>query len=137
MPYARVRPRSDDQDLAICEGLYAEGNATAAPYWGYDHELEIVPGEDCSIDESANEPGGKIWGLSFYPASGNFPAAYRGALFFGDELRKCMWAMLPGAGRAAAARPGRAVRAGRSEPARHRGRARTATCCGSTTARPT
>jgi glucose/arabinose dehydrogenase len=97
VPYARVRPRSDDQGLAICEGLYGEGSATAAPYWSYDHELQIVPGEDCSIDEEANEPGGKIWGLAFYPAGGNFPAAYRGALFFGDELRKCMWAMLPGA----------------------------------------
>ena len=95
-PYPRVRPRSDDQDLAICEGIYAEGNATAAPYWAYDHEREIVPGEDCSIDESANEPGGKIWGISFYPSEGSFPAAYRGALFFGDDLRKCMWAMLPG-----------------------------------------
>jgi glucose/arabinose dehydrogenase/PKD repeat protein len=97
VPYARVRPRSDDQELAICEGLYAETSATAAPYWAYDHELEIVPGEDCSIDESANEPGGKIWGMAFYPSGGNFPAAYRGALFFGDELRQCIWAMLPGA----------------------------------------
>ena len=25
VPYARVRPRSDDQELAICEGLYARG----------------------------------------------------------------------------------------------------------------
>jgi PKD repeat protein len=96
LPYARVRPRSDDRDLAICEGLYAEGSTTAAPYWGYDHELNIVPGENCSIDDSANEPGGKIWGISFYPATGSFPAAYRGALFFGDELRECIWAMLPG-----------------------------------------
>jgi glucose/arabinose dehydrogenase len=31
VPYARVRPRSDDQDLAICEGLYAEASATTAP----------------------------------------------------------------------------------------------------------
>ncbi len=97
VPYARVRPRSDDQDLAICEALYAEGSATAAPYWAYDHELPMVPGEDCAIDEQAGEPGGKIWGISFYPASGAFPAAYRGALFFGDELRECIWAMLPGA----------------------------------------
>ena len=97
MPYARVRPRSDDQQLAICEDLYLEGNATTAPYFAYDHEREIVDGENCSIDESANEPGGKIWGISFYPSAGNFPAAYRGALFFGDELRECIWAMLPGA----------------------------------------
>ncbi len=38
-PYARIRPRSDDFDLDICENLYAEGTATAAPYWAYDHEL--------------------------------------------------------------------------------------------------
>ena len=75
----------------------SEVNATTAPYFAYDHEREIVDGENCSIDESANEPGGKIWGISFYPAAGNFPAAYRGALFFGDELRECIWAMLPGA----------------------------------------
>ena len=96
VPYARVRPRSDDQGLSICEDLYAEGTATSAPYYAYDHELQVVPGETCSIDESAGEPGGKIWALGFYPATGNFPAAYRGALFFGDELRECMWAMLPG-----------------------------------------
>ena len=96
IPYARVRPRSDDQGLNICEGLYAEQTATAAPYWAYDHELQVVPGENCSIDENAGEPGGKIWALGFYPATGPFPAAYRGALFFGDELRECMWAMLPG-----------------------------------------
>ncbi len=95
-PYARVRPRSDDQGLAICEDLYADGTATAAPYWAYDHELNIVPGENCSIDEVAGEPGGKIWAIGFYPTTGTFPAAYRGALFFGDELRECMWAMLPG-----------------------------------------
>ena len=97
VPYARIRPASHAEGLAICENLYAEGNATTAPYWGYDHELGIVPGENCAIDESANEPGGKIWGMSFYPETGAFPAAYRGALFFGDELRECIWAMLPGA----------------------------------------
>ena len=132
MPYARVRPRSNDQELNICEGLYAEGSATTAPYFAYDHELLVTPGESCSIDEDAGEPGGKIWALGFYPAAGNYPPAYRGALFFGDELRECMWAMLPGTGRAAVARPGRGLRPGLREPARHRGDARPATCCGST-----
>ncbi len=96
VPYARVRPRSNDQDLNICEDLYAEGSATTAPYFAYDHELLVTPGESCSIDEDAGEPGGKIWALGFYPTAGNYPPAYRGALFFGDELRECMWAMLPG-----------------------------------------
>ena len=96
-PYARVRPRSDDQDLDVCEGLYAEGNATSAPFWGYDHEEPVVPGEACEVDPVTGEPAGnQISGLNFYPASGSFPAAYRNALFFGDRLRNCMWAMLPG-----------------------------------------
>ncbi len=38
VPYARIRPRSDEQDLNICEDLYALGTATSAPYYGYDHE---------------------------------------------------------------------------------------------------
>ena len=99
VPYARVRPRSDDQDLDICENLYSEVTATAAPYWGYDHELPVVAGEDCETDPDTGEPAGnQIGGVNFYPASGSFPAAYRNALFFADRLRNCMWAMLPGAG---------------------------------------
>ena len=98
VPYTRIRPRSDDQELDICENLYALGNATAAPYWGYDHELPVVPGEDCETDSGTGEPiGNQIGGVNFYPATGSFPAAYRNALFFADRLRNCMWAMLPGA----------------------------------------
>ena len=97
VPYARIRPRSDDQDLDICESLYAEGSGSEPPYWGYDHELPVVQGEDCETDPVTGEPAGnQIAGLGFYPASGSFPAAYRGALFFADRLRNCMWAMLPG-----------------------------------------
>jgi PKD repeat protein len=97
VPYARVRPRSDDQDLNICEDLYAAGAATAAPYWGYDHELPVVPGEDCEQNPGSGEPiGNQIGGVNFYPSTGSFPAAYRNALFFADRLRNCMWAMLPG-----------------------------------------
>ena len=98
VPYARIRPRSDDQELDICEDLYDLGNATSAPYWGYDHELPVVPGEDCETDPGTGEPiGNQIGGVNFYPATGSFPAAYRNALFFADRLRNCMWAMLPGA----------------------------------------
>ncbi len=96
-PYARIRPRSDDQDLDICEHLYALGSATSAPYWGYDHELPVVPGERCETDAGSGEPiGNQIGGVNFYPAVGSFPAAYRNALFFADRLRNCMWVMLPG-----------------------------------------
>ena len=97
VPYSRIRPRSNDQDLDICENLYAEGNATAAPYWAYDHERPVVEGEDCETDPVSGKPlGNQISGLNFYPAGGSFPAAYRNALFFADRLRNCMYAMLPG-----------------------------------------
>jgi glucose/arabinose dehydrogenase/PKD repeat protein len=97
-PYARIRPRSDDQDLNICEDLYDEVTATSAPYWAYDHEQPVVPGEDCATDASSGEPeGNQISGIAFYPATGSFPAPYRNALFFGDRLRNCIYAMLPGA----------------------------------------
>jgi PKD repeat protein len=96
-PYPRIRPRSDDQDLDMCENLYAEVTATEAPYWAYDHELPVVPGEDCATDPNTGEPAGnQISGIAFYPAAGPFPPPYRGALFFGDRLRNCMYAMLPG-----------------------------------------
>jgi glucose/arabinose dehydrogenase/PKD repeat protein len=97
MPYARVRPRSDDQDLDICENLYAEGNASSAPYWAYDHEKPVVTGETCQVDPVTGKPAGnQISGINFYPQSGSFPAAYRNALFFADRLRNCMYAMLAG-----------------------------------------
>ena len=96
-PYPRIRPRSDDQDLNICENLYAEVTATSAPFWAYDHEQPVVPGEDCALNPSTGEPAGnQISGLAFYPAAGSFPAAYKRALFFGDKLRNCIYAMLPG-----------------------------------------
>ena len=40
-----------------------------------------------------------VAGLAFYD-SGAYPGAYHGALFFADYTRDCIWAMLPGAGRA-------------------------------------
>jgi glucose/arabinose dehydrogenase/chitodextrinase len=96
-PYPRIRPRSNDQDLDICENLYAEQNATAAPYWGYEHEQPVVAGEDCETDPVTGEPAGnQISGLGFYPAAGSFPAPYRNALFFADRLRDCIYALLPG-----------------------------------------
>ena len=107
-PYARIRPRSDDFDLDICEHLYAEETATTAPYWAYDHELQIVPDEDCRENELGEPVNTSLSGIEFYPqAGGSFPAAYRGALFFSDRWRDCIWAMLPGAD--GLPRPGRVV----------------------------
>ena len=96
-PYTRIRPASDAQNLNICENLYRAGNQTVAPYWAYDHELPVVPGETCTKDSSGSPAGSLLTGVSFYPvAGGNFPAMYRGALFFTDRLRDCIYALLPG-----------------------------------------
>ena len=98
IPYARIRPRSDDLDLDICENLYAAGTATAAPYWAYHHELPVVPGEDCRENAQGAPINTSLGGLDVLPtAGGNFPAAYGGALFFSDHSRDCIWVMLPGA----------------------------------------
>ena len=96
-PYPRIRPRSHDQNVDICENLYAEGTATTPPYWAYDHELRVVPDEDCRENSQGAPYNTSLSGLEFYPqAGGSFPAAYRGALFFGDRWRDCIWALLPG-----------------------------------------
>jgi glucose/arabinose dehydrogenase/fibronectin type 3 domain-containing protein len=96
-PYTRIRPRSLEEALNICMDLYAAGNETAAPHWAYDHELNIVPNEPCTKNAEGGPAGALLSGVSFYPAAGgNFPAPYRKALFFGDRLRNCIFALLPG-----------------------------------------
>ena len=42
-PYTRMRPKSEEAGVSICQDLYAAGDQTVAPYWAYDHELNIVP----------------------------------------------------------------------------------------------
>ena len=92
-PYARIRPASDAENLNICENLYKAGNATLAPWWAYDHELPVVPDEKCTKDSAGSPAGSLLSGEAFYPKTGaNFPTAYRGALFFSDRLRDCIYA---------------------------------------------
>ncbi len=61
--------------------------ATEAPYFTYRHGDALA---GCPAGSSS------ISGLVFYDAAA-FPARYRGALFFADYSRDCIWAMLPGA----------------------------------------
>ncbi len=96
-PFARIRPASHAENLNICENLYKAVNATVAPYWGYDHELPVVPTEKCTKDALGSPAGSLLSGAAFYPKAGNYPALYKGALFFSDRLRDCIYALLPGA----------------------------------------
>ena len=79
----------DNANLPLCENLYTAGGV-AAPFYTYNHANDIVPGEGCATGGDATS------GLAFYPNNGgSFPASYRGALFFADYSRGCIWAMKP------------------------------------------
>ena len=81
----------DSANLSICENLYAEGAAAVrAPLFAWNHSAQVVSGEAC--------PSGSLSaaGIAFEPANGGYPSEYRGALFFADYSRDCIWAMLPG-----------------------------------------
>ena len=84
------QPSFDALNLNLCESLYLKGTAVTSPYFTYNHSAHIVANETCPTGSSS------ITGLSFYTGS-NYPASYKGALFFGDHSRKCIWAMLAGA----------------------------------------
>ena len=79
----------DSANLSICETLYGVGEATP-PYYAYNHNAKVVPGESCPSGSSS------LAGMRFYRGS-NFPLAYRDALFFADYSRDCIWAMRAGA----------------------------------------
>jgi glucose/arabinose dehydrogenase len=79
----------DGANLTLCESLYSAGGQTA-PHYAYQHSGPVVSGETCPTG------GSSISGMAFHPATGgSYPAAYRGALFFADYTRDCIWAMLP------------------------------------------
>ncbi|MDQ1534087.1 MAG: hypothetical protein QOF28_1848, partial [Actinomycetota bacterium] len=87
---AGKQPTYDSLNLDICNTLYASGNAMP-PYYAYSHYSVVVPGDSCPIG------GSSITGGAFYPMSGgNYPAKYRGSLFFADYTRRCIWVMLKG-----------------------------------------
>src|SRR4029450_11050105 len=64
----------DGANLNICENLYAQTGAGTAPYYTYNNGTQVVPGEACPTGSSS------ISGMAF-AGTGNYPAAYDGALF--------------------------------------------------------
>jgi glucose/arabinose dehydrogenase len=82
------QPGYDAANLAICENLYSDASAVAAPFHTYTHAGEVVPNDGCP------PRGSSITGLAFAPLSGgSYPAEYGGGLFFADAARGCIWAM--------------------------------------------
>ena len=109
----------DSANLSICENLYAAGQgAVHAPLYAWNHNAQVVPGEGCPTGSSSAA------GIAFGATTGTYPTEYRGALFFADYSRDCIWAMLPGANgvpdpaRSARSRPRLRTRStSRSDPA--------------------
>jgi glucose/arabinose dehydrogenase/PKD repeat protein len=83
----------DAADLSICENLFAAGSsAVVAPYFRYHHNELVVPNDVCP------KGGSSVAGTSFaFSSGGSYPAEYRGALFFADYTRRCIWAIPTGA----------------------------------------
>jgi glucose/arabinose dehydrogenase/PKD repeat protein len=82
----------DAANLSICENLYAEGTgAVVAPYFRYHHNDLVLPNDVCP------KGGSSVAGTSFaFSSGGSYPAEYRGALFFADYTRRCIWAIPTG-----------------------------------------
>jgi glucose/arabinose dehydrogenase len=77
--------------LNVCSAMYAnEPDSFSLPFFTYSHNQSVVPDDECPRDS-----GSAISGISFYEGS-QFPAKYKGALFFGDAVRGCVWVMFPG-----------------------------------------
>ena len=63
-----------------------------APYFRYHHNDLVVPNDVCP------KGGSSVAGTSFaFSSGGSYPAEYRGALFFADYTRRCIWAIPAGA----------------------------------------
>jgi glucose/arabinose dehydrogenase len=80
--------------LEVCENLYsaeAVGEPESyEPFFYYSHGQSVVSGDECPI-----ESGSALGGISFYEGN-QFPSKYKGALFFTDTVRGCVWVMFPG-----------------------------------------
>ena len=76
----------DELDLPLCEDLYGDGDVVP-PEFAYRHD-QTLDDERCST-----ERGSSISGIGFAPDDSAYPAEYRGALFFADATRSCIWMM--------------------------------------------
>jgi glucose/arabinose dehydrogenase len=76
--------------LTVCEDLYNTPGSTSQPFYYYSHESGVTPEDQCPY-----APGSAISGLSFYEG-GSYPESYKGALFFADSVRECIYVMRAG-----------------------------------------
>jgi glucose/arabinose dehydrogenase len=73
----------DEANVPLCERLYAAETAVA-PVHMLARDEEVIDDDGCGKGTQA------ISGLAFY-RRGSYPSRYRGALFFADYVRRCIW----------------------------------------------
>jgi glucose/arabinose dehydrogenase len=79
--------------LNMCKALYSDSAAPATgPYDAYNHSSTLGSGDTCGTAGGSSA----ISAIGFTAANLNYPAAYKGALFFGDHSRSCIWVELAG-----------------------------------------
>lgn len=82
----------DGLNLDVCEQLYGDTAAHTGPHFAYRHRGTVTTGETCTTGSSSTS------GLAFqFYEGGSYPSQYRGALFFADYARNCIWVMEKGA----------------------------------------
>jgi glucose/arabinose dehydrogenase len=87
---SQVQPAWDALNKPLCETLYPQGQgAVQKPVFSYQTRDggPLVAGEDCAHETSS------VSGIAFGTAQSNYPAAYKGALFFSDFARSCIWSL--------------------------------------------
>jgi glucose/arabinose dehydrogenase len=82
-------PEYAELDTPLCNQLYASPGYATDPWFTYDHGSPVVPGDGCKTGASS------ISGVAFERNSG-FPRRFRGALFFADAVRNCIWSIRSG-----------------------------------------
>jgi|GEM_PF-927571 len=88
-----VQATTQSLNLNSCNALYAQGPAAvSSPVFAYQHGVALVTQ---GTDTCAPNQGSAVSAVSFYEGN-TYPSKYKGALFFGDYVRNCLWAMLPG-----------------------------------------
>jgi glucose/arabinose dehydrogenase len=78
------QPGYDNANLTSCENLYGSGQS--APVLAYNHNSNVVANDGCPTGSSS------VGGMAFEQNS-NYPETYRGAVFFSDASRGCIWVM--------------------------------------------
>ncbi|MFN8517238.1 MAG: hypothetical protein U0841_32650, partial [Chloroflexia bacterium] len=77
-----------------CAALYNTPSKVTQAYYQYRHGTAVVPNENCNAS-SDQSPNASITALGFYNGTA-YPDSYKGALFFADYARGCIWAMKTG-----------------------------------------